>query len=538
VGANPENLHPVSTFQAKTGGASRPLRFFTLSGGLAWTQNSLFSRSRDEKYIIYYLTFNVAGIYLNKNCHRCLNHEQRELFDMPKLQIYNRNTMQVIVEEDIEEKDGQFVFQGCVPNLPMKDVIMLVDGKIMTSRPVARAKLAKVATATVPPKLLIAGVKGREEALPGELITYEVTSYRRGKDTINKNTVGDTDKNRIRWAIAVNGEMKNKIEQTDKNGKNITGENIKIKMEEDWTGKEITVMACLDGFNKKVSQTTKVNGFPHLIAKSTRRPGKDGDNVAKDMRCGDMTEEDIFRIFENHSTNSNLRTKINDANIHFKVLEIEAIRYFSGQYVKVYKPIFPEDLNENCRLSKEYVRVNMEICIKSMIQRFQYGSGGTYSNDERLITAVMGHEDTIRFFNDIRKDILNILEENNGNIFVALDDDNVKRPKFNKGIFWHFFNSDKCKGLTLAINDTWAYDVYVTEYKLEEDRTYKGKIKIVIYDHFGLDENDVQKGKWAHRFECFYHWFVLQHWNGFDCKYKPFLNVIEKILPFKGKLNL
>jgi hypothetical protein len=34
----------------------------------------------------------------------------------------------------------------------------------------------------------------------------------------------------------------------------------------------------------------------------------------------------------------------------------------------------------------------------------------------------------------------------------------------------------------------------------------------------------------------FYHRFVLQRWEGFNKQYKPFVAVIEKELPFKGRL--
>jgi hypothetical protein len=69
---------------------------------------------------------------------------------------------------------------------------------------------------------------------------------------------------------------------------------------------------------------------------------------------------------------------------------------------------------------------------------------------------------------------------------------------------------------------------------LEEDGNYAGELEIIIYDHFGLDINDILPGKDANRCKGFYYWFVLQHWDGFNQKYKPFVTVIKKKHSFKG----
>jgi len=167
-----------------------------------------------------------------------------------------------------------------------------------------------------------------------------------------------------------------------------------------------------------------------------------------------------------------------------------------------------------------------------MIDNFQNGKVEYYSNHD-LTTAVMCHRDTIRFFNEVRKEFLAKLKKYGGNITEIaneqLDQENIKQPTFNT---W----TDKFHGLTIAINNTWAYDVQITEYQLKDDGTYKGKMKIIIYDHFGLDNNDVKPERPASKFDGFYNWFALQRWEGFNKKYKPFITVIEKEFPFKGRL--
>jgi hypothetical protein len=69
---------------------------------------------------------------------------------------------------------------------------------------------------------------------------------------------------------------------------------------------------------------------------------------------------------------------------------------------------------------------------------------------------------------------------------------------------------------------------------LKENGDYEGKLKIVIYDHFGLDNEDVKPGSDGSRFDGFYYWFMLQRWEGFHKEFKPFVTVINKELHFKG----
>jgi len=56
-----------------------------------------------------------------------------------------------------------------------------------------------------------------------------------------------------------------------------------------------------------------------------------------------------------------------------------------------------------------------------------------------------------------------------------------------------------------------------------------------LYDHFGLDEPDVDNSKSYDYLAGFRAWFMLQHLKRFA--YKPFLTVIELEYDFSGKLH-
>ena len=73
-----------------------------------------------------------------------------------------------------------------------------------------------------------------------------------------------------------------------------------------------------------------------------------------------------------------------------------------------------------------------------------------------------------------------------------------------------------------TLHDTLAYKVILQDYELKENNSYKAKIKIIIYDHFGLDE-PVIKDKLPGNIDAFRAWFILQHVRG----YIPFVTKIE-----------
>lgn len=85
-----------------------------------------------------------------------------------------------------------------------------------------------------------------------------------------------------------------------------------------------------------------------------------------------------------------------------------------------------------------------------------------------------------------------------------------------------YFNSanrlkDLFSGMTMAVDDTSAYLVFVESYELVSANTYNAVLRIESYDNFGLNPADIQCGFGL--LAGFRSWFILQHVRG----YKPFL---------------
>jgi len=83
--------------------------------------------------------------------------------------------------------------------------------------------------------------------------------------------------------------------------------------------------------------------------------------------------------------------------------------------------------------------------------------------------------------------------------------------------------------MTISVDDTSAYQVYIDDFVLINDNTFNCKLRIEIYDHYGLDTADVEK---IYGFGAgFRAWYVLQHVRG----YKPFLTYLQCTIPIKNQ---
>jgi hypothetical protein len=167
---------------------------------------------------------------------------------------------------------------------------------------------------------------------------------------------------------------------------------------------------------------------------------------------------------------------------------------------------------------------------RAMVDKFKRSdSGGTYSNgvteytNVSLTRAARQHASTERFVTAVR----NVLNE----MLTKLHGDAGKLSRYNGKIFSPVYNTrtDKWGGLTIAVNDTWAYEVRLDDYELIGPSSYRAKVNLAIYDHFGLNQADIDgsTGKTGNEdpgnHEGFRAWFLLQHVRGF----RPFVTKIE-----------
>lgn len=168
----------------------------------------------------------------------------------------------------------------------------------------------------------------------------------------------------------------------------------------------------------------------------------------------------------------------------------------------------------------------LEVVALKMVDKFQANSGGEFT-DAVLTKHVKDHDSTKRFSASIKKLITDTLTREKGNL----------KPLKNETVDWNgksyghprfsTLSDTFAGGLTICMNDTWAYEVSITEYEVSGN-SYSGKYKIILYDHFGLDQPDVEKKySWLAGFRS---WYILQHRRNF----KPFITKVEFDESFNG----
>lgn len=106
-------------------------------------------------------------------------------------------------------------------------------------------------------------------------------------------------------------------------------------------------------------------------------------------------------------------------------------------------------------------------------------------------------------------------------------------------------DKDRDEGLTISVNDVWGYTIHVKDYVLLSGGKFSCVLSFSIFDHFGLNVEDLRKGvifkdflaQTAKRMLAgFRSWFFLQHYTDFKGKYKPFITRMNFEEEFTGQL--
>lgn len=334
-----------------------------------------------------------------------------------------------------------------------------------------------------PPSPLVTSVKGEETALPTHTVKYSVTGY-------NLATIGANDRERVKWLVRVDGRDEQPSQR---------GETLELTIKPEWTGKDVTVMPYLRKPNEEVSVKTTVERFPKsiLFARSMKRPGKTlTGETAEDMLCADKTPEEVRRMHRLFG----LQLKASDKELFADMYMLASMGSLSG---------------------------GGEL-LTALIGHFKDSTGTPFSNaymDQKLKEHPSFHTFVYQKDKGVLDNLKKQLKKVLGNIkrVKLLQEGEIRsdRTKFNT-------LKDKLNGMTLAVDDTSAYEVYVDDYKLTAPNTFSCNLRIIVYDNYGLDAEDVAKYGTIAGFRA---WYVLQHVRG----YKPFLTKMTCIIPIKNQ---
>jgi len=337
-----------------------------------------------------------------------------------------------------------------------------------------------------PPEPLVRAVEGPSSGYWNQKLKYKVTEY--------SVSPTEADREKIKWKVKVDNN-ETALPQH--------GEKIELALRPEWLNKTITVMAYLKTPNPRVSVETKVKKFREIFfAKSDSDAGYTADReIAEDMRYGDKTAEEVLEINKNFK----------------KQLDASDDELFASMY-RLVKFLSLKEGGSNAR---------------KLVDHFRSNKGDTYSStymDEKL----KNHPTFEKFIYETKGPdksgtgvlqlLCNLLRDNNGDldkIELQVGEIGSTRVKFNT-------RADKLNGMTISVDDTSAYRVYIDNFIFINNNTFNCKIRVEIFDHYGLDKADVEKYGIYNGFRA---WYVLQHVRG----YKPFLTCLTCVIPIKNQ---
>ncbi|MDR2732024.1 MAG: DUF3289 family protein [Fibromonadaceae bacterium] len=420
---------------------------------------------------------------------------------------------------------------------------------------------------------LIRGVVGEDEALVGQDVEYSVTNSNKDGSASKVN-----DGSNVKWAIKVGKDGGiDKEALKDMRGKKA----IVLKMKSEWEKEGIiTVMPYMNSPTETVSVKTKIENkfdLPKMIIETKRIEGKEKEEngtrkTARDMYFG------LKAATHPHTGRIDSTGIVGNFNLEQEIYELR----FADLRDAIRGDLGCND-DELFRRFKELVKytsmgvlenANLKLIDKmrelksTRINADKFKKPEEYSHPD-IANAVLKHEETGKFRDKVKnyaiKTIKEIIRDHNGNINnINTVESDIDRPQYSGKI-------DMFCGLKIAINDTWGHRAEIVGYEYDTvSRKFKARLKIRIFDHFGLDYDDIKKFGTAElarnnlpdivriaeyvmiivpqlRLERlaleaairylmpkvaggFRAWFILQHYRG----YRPFVNIIEEEITIEG----
>jgi hypothetical protein len=346
-------------------------------------------------------------------------------------------------------------------------------------------------------RILVTEIKGPSKVCPGGMYEFRVTKFNIQKVDLYEAA------SKIKWGFSAKNYgiiPINKLATVDYEKKEVV---LKWSIPKINDLEFIQVYAWLEAPDDIVSASASVLQFPFLFHKYKEKGlDQNADRIADDLCYGDgVTETEHFR---------------------YTISQMEKLG-FEMRFITMKKPV-----NELWGDFKKMVGLNFTSSYHQelkntafwMINRFEKNKGGEFSS-ETLNAEVFRHPSSLEFMKNIKNGIKNKLIKHNFNPVLLFDSEvYLKSSEYGRPSFYK--PGDILTGLTIMINDTWAYEVLITDFRSYDNRKFSIGYKILLYDHFGLDIPDV-KNSLYYGFDGFRAWFALQHLHN----HKPFITKIE-----------
>ncbi|WP_261641890.1 DUF3289 family protein [Erwinia mallotivora] len=273
--------------------------------------------------------------------------------------------------------------------------------------------------------------------------------------------------------------------------------------------------------------------FPCTIFRSKRWMN---DYGANDMRCGDLTENQL----KTHYHLLDISTRANPYTLTkiTPFTQPHSPFYGSrGEGEKISRQLCASILFDEFRhLSQAFSLYGpYKSLIKKMITHIQNKNGAHFTSTaldaalkERVLNDTSDSSSLLRLKKAIKADIdwdnKCFLLKNKQKLVDAVLYSRL--PKFTR--FQDNFN-----GMGITIHDTWATHITIKNLHIDNDH-YRAVIHYNVQDHFGLDDDDILNFTF-HQLRFFRIWFVLQRYN--KLAFRPFMTNMAATVEISGARN-
>ncbi|WP_455814220.1 YPO3983 family protein [Pseudomonas graminis] len=260
------------------------------------------------------------------------------------------------------------------------------------------------------------------------------------------------------------------------------------------------------------------------------------DHSAKDMQCGDLTQEQLktrFRLAHiSKLVNPYTLTKYTTSNrppSMYSSLHGASEKISRQECVRI---LFDE-FRESSRTFSVYGPYKH--LIGQMITHMQNGNGTAFTSMQ-LDAALKEHilrDNTENSTRELLEKAFNLFIDWENKSYPADKKDELRKailegklPKFDR-------LQDNFNGMGITVHDTWATHITLKSLQIDND-SYRAVVHYKVQDHFGLDNADILNPKFKN-FIFFRIWFVLQRYDKFG--FKPFMTNMEATVEITGGRN-
>jgi hypothetical protein len=350
------------------------------------------------------------------------------------------------------------------------------------------------------PDIYVTKVRGPSIICPGAYYEFRVVNF-----NMEFGGLGEIVKF-INWGYSIDDG--NIIEISQK-GEGVVGVNeVKLnwKIPVNIIGTYLKVYAWIHVPSPLVFASASIQTYPFMFFKYKEKGlDKNAIKIADDMCYGDgVNITDHFRY---------TRNEIEDLGILMKYYTLTDSQNSLWMDLRL--------------MAKNFFSIgSLEKVAMKLVDNFKQNKGTMFS-DVVLTQKVTDNKATKDFCIRVEKSISNTLKDNLFNPLYLKNEnrtflmDSIGRPQYST------LKDTFLGGLTVCLNDIWAYEVCITGCDYNNSRSGTIKYKVILYDHFGLNMPDIQKV--FYNLAGFRAWFVLQHIYNFQ----PFIVKIEFEKSFK-----